>query len=110
MVFKHKFHDLDFRNDSANTQKDILDTFFQTHTIEHWEIAANEVIFATYDENNVAGATRFTILDAGVNGIKGNLDALNNTAGYAIFVANNQVIKSQTVDNRMVLIQYIPRA
>ena len=106
MAFKHIFFDLDFRNDSITAQAATVDTFFQAHTIEYWSVGHNEVMVGTYDEDNTTGATRFTIFDAGVGGIKPNLPALNSNGTLATFVAANEIIKMGIADDRILLIQY----
>jgi len=109
MTFKFQFFDMDFRNDSINTQKDTLDTFFQNNTIEFWSIGENEVLFGVYDDGVTTGATRFTIFDAGIDGIKGNLSTLNTNTNLTNFVAANKIIKSIMVEDRILLVQYIVR-
>ena len=109
MVFKHMFFDLDFRNTAVAAQTVVIDTFFQNHTIEFWEVEDNEVMFGSYDENNTAGATRFIMFDAGVDGVKTNLASLNSNGTIATFIENNMVIKERTVNDRIVLVQYVAR-
>jgi len=109
MDFLHMFFDLDFRNNLVNTQKDAVDTFFQAHTIEFWDVSSNEVLFGTYDDGVTAGATNFTIFDAGEDGIKGNLVTLNASTNLATFVAANQIIKMMVVEDRIILLQYLVR-
>ena len=109
MAFEHIFFDLDFRNTSISSQSATVDTFFQAHTIEFWNVSDNEVLFGTYDDGIIAGATRFTIFDAGEDGIKGNLPSLNSNGTLNTFVGNNQIIKMEMVENRIILIQYLAR-
>lgn len=109
MAFKHVFFDLDFRNSSVTTQAATIDTFFQAHTVEFWHVGENEVLFATYDDGITSGATRFTIFDSGVDGVKGDLTALNTNTTLDTLVAANKFIRMQMVDDRIILIQHITR-
>lgn len=109
MAFEFRFFDLDFRNTNITTQSSAVDTFFQANDMEWWDVGENEVMFGVYNDGVSNTPTRFTIFDAGVDGIKANIATLNTNTALLNFVAANQVIKTRMVENRIVLVQYVSR-
>ena len=106
MAHKHQIFDLDYRNDSAQTQKLAIDTFFQNNAVESFSISKNETIMITYDELITTKPTRFELIDFGAVGVKSDIAAANANVALGTLVSGNHIVNQQLVEDRVLALQY----